>query len=82
MSELIIWSDKSFNEIPKQDWPDIPGTYFITLDKNTTDNGPKFTVSEWVESDIENVERRGLFWKLEHAVAFGNKMTEESNDLK
>lgn len=80
MSEVIVY-DKAWNEIQRQDWPDIPGTVFITIDPNATANGQRWRVSMWVKNTPENMHDQvlglGSFWQQEDAILFANAKADE-----
>lgn len=71
MSEVIEWQC-AWSAIPQQDWPDIPGTIFITLDPSVPKNGQRWKVSTWVDDPTENVLGLGSFWHIEDARIFAN----------
>lgn len=71
MNKIIEWNC-SWNEIPKRNWPNIPGTIFITIDPNVPMNGQRFRVSQWIDDPIENVLGLGSFWHVEDARIFAN----------
>lgn len=78
---VIVW-DIPFNQIQRQDWPDIHGTVFITIDPNVTPNGQKWKVSQWRDDKHENVHGLGSFWTKEDAVIFANAKADKIDALK
>lgn len=77
---LVIEWARPWNEVLHQDWPDIPGTIFITIDPNVPSNGKRFIVNQWVDDPAENVLGLGSFWRIEDARLFANARANDGGE--